>query len=142
MKFLIALFRYFPYGGLQKDFLRVAEELLRRGHQVLCVCMEWDGPVPSGLEVRKISCSGCSNHGKAATFEKKVKAILQAGDELNRQIVLGLMEGKSAEAIAKALFLSTRAVRYRITNLVKRHGFADKSALMEALDNANGTTEI
>lgn len=80
--------------------------------------------------------------GESAQNIMKVEAILQAGDELNRQIVLGLMEGKSAEAIAKALFLSTRAVRYRITNLVKRHGFADKSALMEALDNANGTTEI
>ena len=80
--------------------------------------------------------------GEAAQNIMKVEAILQAGDELNRQIVLGLMEGKSAEAIAKALFLSTRAVRYRITNLVKRHGFSDKSALMEALNNANGTTEI
>ncbi len=77
MKFLIAIFRYFPYGGLQKDFLRIAGELLSRGHQVICVCMSWEGPVPAGLEVRLIPVHGWSNHGRADAFEKKVRKILQ-----------------------------------------------------------------
>lgn len=113
MKFLIALFRYFPYGGLQKDFLRIAEELLRRGHQVLCVCMEWDGPVPSGLEVRKISCSGCSNHGKAATFEKKVKAILQAGD-FDCSLTMNRMGGFDFYFVADNCFALDTAAKHSV----------------------------
>ncbi len=79
--------------------------------------------------------------GEDAQNIVKVESILQAGDETDRQIILGLMEGKTAETIAGALFLSTRAVRYRIANLLKKHGFVDKGALMAALNNAIGTNE-
>ena len=34
MRILISLYKYFPYGGLQKDTLRFAREAARRGHQV------------------------------------------------------------------------------------------------------------
>ena len=74
--------------------------------------------------------------GKDAQNIVKVEAVLQAGDEIDREIVLGLLEKKSAEKIAESLFLSTRAVRYRIANLIKKHGFADRTELMNALNNA------
>ncbi len=81
MKILIAIFRCFPYGGLQKDFLKIAGELLRRGHQVVCACMEWEGPQPpEGLEVRLIPRKGWTSHARAIHFEKQVQKILSHED--------------------------------------------------------------
>ena len=98
-------------------------------------------PVPHYVDA--VSAPGASPEmclayfsGKDAQNIVKVEAVLQAGDEIDREIVLGLLEKKSAEKIAETLFLSTRAVRYRLANLIKKHGFADKTELMNALNNA------
>ncbi len=55
MKLAIAIFRYFPFGGLQRDMLAVAKEALARGHQVTVFCGAWQGEQPAGLEVREIN---------------------------------------------------------------------------------------
>ena len=34
MKLAFALFKYFPYGGLERDFLRIAKECQSRGHEI------------------------------------------------------------------------------------------------------------
>lgn len=54
MKLAIAIFRYFPYGGLQRDMLAIAREALARGHQVTVFCGSWQGEVPEGLVVREV----------------------------------------------------------------------------------------
>ena len=36
-KLALLLFRYFPYGGLQKDFLGIAKELIARDHELRCI---------------------------------------------------------------------------------------------------------
>ena len=66
----------------------------------------------------------------------KVEAIMQSADETDRNIILGLLNGKSAEELAQTLFLSTRAVRYRITNLIKRYGFTEKTEFVRMLSSA------
>ena len=63
----------------------------------------------------------------------RAEAIMQSADATDRAIILGLLNGKSAEALSQTLYLSTRAVRYRITNLVKKHGFSDKSEFLQTL---------
>ena len=50
-KLAILLFRYFPYGGLQKDFMGVAKELLSRGHSIRVYTRIWEGEIPKDLEV-------------------------------------------------------------------------------------------
>lgn len=55
MKLAIAIFRYFPFGGLQRDMLAIAQEALARGHQVTVFCGAWQGEQPAGLEVREIN---------------------------------------------------------------------------------------
>ncbi len=34
MKLAFALFKYFPYGGLQRDFIRIAGLCRDRGHEI------------------------------------------------------------------------------------------------------------
>ena len=45
------LYKYFPYGGLQRDFLRIAEECTKRGHQVTVYTLKWDGSYPDWLNI-------------------------------------------------------------------------------------------
>ena len=47
MRLLISLYKYFPYGGLQKDTLRFAREAAQRGHQVDLLTTDWQGERPT-----------------------------------------------------------------------------------------------
>lgn len=49
LSFLI--YSYFPFGGLQRDFLRVATECVSRGYEVTVYTLSWDGAIPDGINV-------------------------------------------------------------------------------------------
>lgn len=79
MTVALCIFRYFPYGGLQKDFLRVAEECVQRGHHVEAFCAH-DSDIPeyeqnSKIHWRILKISGWTNHARASSFEKKFLRI-------------------------------------------------------------------
>lgn len=70
MKIALALFKYFPHGGLQRDFMRITTELLKRGHDVTLFTSSFDGAVPEKLNIVFLETKSLTNHGKAAEFEK------------------------------------------------------------------------
>lgn len=67
-----ALFKYFPYGGLQRDFLRVAEECQRRGMQIRVYTLSWEGPVPRGFDVVIVPVDAVTNHVRYRRFAEWV----------------------------------------------------------------------
>jgi len=74
----IALFRYFPFGGLQKDMLAVANRLYDKGHQVKIFCRRWESERPEGLEIIEIKCDEHkSNHRKNESFIRKLGVKLK-----------------------------------------------------------------
>lgn len=79
MKFAFCLFKYFPYGGLQKDFLRLASTCLNRGHQVDVFTISWTGNVPEGIQIKTISPRGLTNHRRYLSFAKKMEPYIRAG---------------------------------------------------------------
>ena len=80
MKIALAIFKYFPHGGLQRDFLRIAQELLKRGHDVTVFTRSVQGELPAELKVEIISTRALTNHGKAAEFERIFKERAQGFD--------------------------------------------------------------
>ena len=74
--------------------------------------------------------------GKNVQNIVQAEAIMQSADETDRTIILGLLRGETAEELAQSLFLSTRAVRYRITNLIKKYDCADKAAFVHLISRA------
>ena len=50
MRLAFCLYKYFPFGGLQRDFLRVALACQARGHAIRVYALEWMGEVPDGFE--------------------------------------------------------------------------------------------
>ena len=47
MKFAFIIFKYFPFGGMQRDMLRTANALVARGHQVEIFALSWQGDLPT-----------------------------------------------------------------------------------------------
>ncbi len=55
MKFAFAIFRYFPFGGLQRDMLAIAHAAVQSNHSVTIFCGEWKGEKPVGIDVKIMS---------------------------------------------------------------------------------------
>ena len=85
-KLALLLFKYFPYGGLQKDFLGVANELILRGHVVKAFTRSWEGPMPEGLDVVVLGERGKFNYVKNRNFVKDVYLSMR---EFSPDIIFG-----------------------------------------------------
>lgn len=75
MKFAFCVFKYFPFGGLERNCLRMAQVAVERGHHVDIYCLDWQGEKPSGINVVELSVNALTNHGRAAAFSKKMQKI-------------------------------------------------------------------
>jgi UDP-glucose:(heptosyl)LPS alpha-1,3-glucosyltransferase len=76
MKLALCVFKYFPYGGLQRNFLAIAQELVRRGHNVTVYTGEWEGERPDGVNIELIVTAGWTNYGRNKSYYLQLKKIL------------------------------------------------------------------
>ena len=76
MKLAFALFKYFPYGGLERDFLRIAKECQSRGHEIFVYSFIWEGEVPEGFNLTMIPVTGFTNHQRISDFSEKLSEHL------------------------------------------------------------------
>ena len=60
MLLAFTLFKYFPFGGLQRDFLRIALACQARGHAIRVYTLQWEGDIPPGFEVVRAPVKGFS----------------------------------------------------------------------------------
>ncbi|MCP4596440.1 glycosyltransferase family 4 protein [Neptuniibacter sp.] len=77
MKLALCLFKYFPYGGLQRNFLTIAMELLNRGHDVTVYTGAWEGEKPEQLKVKILSVKRLSNHSTNCRFHRELQQHLK-----------------------------------------------------------------
>ena len=78
MRLAFCLFKFFPFGGLQRDFLRIARECVRRGHEVHVFTMAWEGEEEPGFNLHIIPARGSQNHTRIQSYIHKVKEQLKA----------------------------------------------------------------
>ncbi len=72
MRMAFAVLKYFPFGGLERDMLRMAEAARKRGHHIVIFTSKWEGNAPSeGIEVRILPLRALSNHGRMREFARK-----------------------------------------------------------------------
>lgn len=72
MRIAFALYKYFPYGGLARDFVRIANTCLEKGHSVDVYVMEWQGDLVPEYHPQILKSKGLSNHAKVANFHKQL----------------------------------------------------------------------
>ncbi|MDR2452609.1 MAG: glycosyltransferase family 4 protein, partial [Candidatus Accumulibacter sp.] len=68
MQLAFCLYKYFPFGGLQRDFLRIALSCRARGHAIRVYALEWTGEVPDGFEVIAVPVSAFLNARRYELF--------------------------------------------------------------------------
>ncbi len=78
MKIAFSLYKYFPYGGLQRDFLRIARACLARGHEVHAFVLRWQGPMPDWLPVTVADCRALTNTGRYRRYTRWLQKRLAA----------------------------------------------------------------
>lgn len=78
MKLAFAIFKYFPYGGLQRDMMRIAEESARRHHQITIYTMSTQGEIPPSINIEILPTIGWSNHRRAQNFAAQLQKKLAA----------------------------------------------------------------
>jgi UDP-glucose:(heptosyl)LPS alpha-1,3-glucosyltransferase len=76
MHLVFAVFKYFPYGGLQKDMLAIAGQCVARGHQVSIYCRQWEGDKPADIPVTVLPVKAMSNHRRDQRFVVALQACL------------------------------------------------------------------
>lgn len=80
MKVALLLQFYFPFGGLQRDCVAMAQGLAERGMQVTIVTRSWEGEQPMGIEVIELGARGVSNVAMDQNFDRDVRAWLATKD--------------------------------------------------------------
>jgi UDP-glucose:(heptosyl)LPS alpha-1,3-glucosyltransferase len=68
MQLAFCLYKYFPFGGLQRDFLRIALACQARGHAIRVYTLSWQGEVPAGFEVVTVPVRALTNARRYAKF--------------------------------------------------------------------------
>lgn len=128
MKFAFCLFKYFPYGGLQRDFLRIAEQCLQRGHSVHVYTMAWEGEIPENLQVTLLPVRGIWNHRRCLAFSKQLSAVL-ATEHYDLVIGFNKMPGLDVYYAADPCYAAKVQTRpfYRMTGRYRTYIQLEKS---------------
>ena len=76
MQLAFVLYKYFPFGGLQRDFMRIALECQKRGHQIRVYTLIWEGDIPPGFEVLVAPVKALFNHRRNEKLSAWMKETL------------------------------------------------------------------
>lgn len=79
MKLAFVLYRYFPFGGLQRNMLAIAKEAQQRGHEITVYCTSWDGDKAANISVDLIPRRGWSNAARMTNFADDLSSVLSVG---------------------------------------------------------------
>ena len=82
MTIAFALYKYFPFGGLQRDFLRIALECQKQGHRIRVYTTSWQGDKPEGFDIKFLRASGTANHTKMLDFQNRIQADLKGEPDI------------------------------------------------------------
>ncbi len=73
----MVLFRYFPFGGMQANFLRIAKACLARGHRIDVYTLDWQGERPDGLNIQIIETTKRQNIHRYEQFAERMSEIMR-----------------------------------------------------------------
>lgn len=140
MKFAFIIFKYFPYGGMQRDMLRTANELLKRGHQVEVFTLSWQGDAPQNMAMHVLPQKGLFNYQKYKKFIKATFDIIATSD-FDYIFGYNRMAGLDAHFAADPCFIErAHAQRHALYRLTPRYKWF--AACEKAIFSADSSTEV
>lgn len=140
MRLAFCLFKYYPYGGLERDFLRIAKACQQRGHTIDVYTMRWQGDIPFGFNVNIIHVNALTNHQRCKTFSTKLQNLLQQ-QHYDSVIGFNRMPGLDIYYAADPCYVAaTKEKHGRWYRLTSRYRVYAK--LEQAVFNSNSGTRI
>ncbi|MCU7836076.1 MAG: glycosyltransferase family 4 protein [gamma proteobacterium symbiont of Taylorina sp.] len=98
MKLAFVLFKYFPYGGLERDFLRIAKICQTRGHEIFVYSFIWEGDVPQGFNLTLVPVKGITNHQRISNFSNTLSQLLLEAKKADRfDLLIGFNKMKDLD---------------------------------------------
>ena len=81
MRFAFLIFKVFQYGGVQRDMLRIANDLANNGHSVTIFTGEWRGNLPTHalIQHKVLPTHGWLNHQRHRNLIKAMLAEVENG---------------------------------------------------------------
>lgn len=140
MKLAFCLFKYFPYGGLQRDFMRIAEACTKRGHTVHIYAGSWEGPIHPQFQLHIVNVTAWQNHARNQQFAELVKHEL---DQNDYDVVIGFNKMPyldvyyAADVCYQARIHHTRSWWYRLLPRYKQ-----QLAFEKAIFQSGNQTQI
>ena len=129
------LYKYFPFGGLQRDFMRIAKTVAARGHQVRVYTRSWQGgDRPEEFECIDVPVTAHSNHGRDKQYQEWVQQHLSqnpADCVVGFNKMPGLDYYYAADVCYAAKVAKEKGFLYRLTSRY-RHYAAFEKAVFEA----------
>ena len=139
MNIAFCLYKYFPYGGLQRDFLRVALTVAARGHHVQVFTQSWQGERPEGLEIILVPVTARTNHGKNEQYYQWVQNYLSQ-HPVDRIVGFNKMPGLDVYYAADVCYAEKVAREkgffYKLTRRYRHYSAFEKATFQQG----SGTT--
>lgn len=140
MKLSFLIYAYFPFGGQQRDFLRIVTECLQRGHTIDVYTRSWQGDVPENLKLIIVPASALTRLGVYRKFTAWVADALSRQPPhtvigFNKMPLLDVYFAADPCFVEKAL--TQRGFYYRFTSR-----FRHFKAYEEAVFAASSHTEV
>jgi len=140
MQLAFLLYKYFPYGGMQRDFRRFVEETQRRGHQCRIYYISWQGDSIPDAQLRHVPVKSPTNHRRNEKYFDWVQRDL-AQDPVDGVIGFNKMPGLDVYYAADSCYLD-KALHER-GRLYRRSGrFRHFAAYEKAVFDPGSSTEI
>ena len=139
MRFAFCLFKYFPFGGQQRNFLKIAEVCMARGHQVDVFTTSWQDEIPDGFKVSVLPIRGFTNHRRRESLAEKLSQCV-AASHYDAVVGFNKMPGLDiyyAADTCYAVKADERSFLYRMTEHCRSYLRMEK-----AVFGKSSTTEI
>ncbi|VEB91288.1 UDP-glucose:(heptosyl) LPS alpha-1,3-glucosyltransferase [Citrobacter koseri] len=134
MTIAFCLYKYFPYGGLQRDFLRIAHTVAARGHHVQVLTQQWQGERPSDLEIILVPVTARTNHGKNDQYYQWVQSYLSQ-HPVDRVVGFNKMPGLDVYYAADVCYAEKVAREkgffYKLTSRYKHYAAFEKATFQQ-----------
>lgn len=117
MKFAFCLYKYFPFGGQQRDFLEIAKTCIKRGHHVDVYTASWEGDIPNGFQIYVLPIKGLTNHRRRESLAEHLKNYV-ASKSYNAVVGFYKMPGLDIYFAADSCFAAKaleKSIWYRMT---------------------------
>lgn len=143
MKFAFLIFKYFPYGGVQRDMLRIARDCVALGHEVTIFTGEWRGEQPSGIHIRLLKARGWLNHHRHTSLIRQMQQKIAQG-QFDRIVGFNRMPGLDvyfaadpcyAERMSREPWYKKLSGRYRFFSAMEQAVFSPQAGTQILLLN-------